>query len=156
MPVPVEVGFVRLAFCDQEGGRFFHECDAQFLRPRRGLKSGVKMPVDVRMVRTAGRFDLEGFDELPIQEHFHVVRFVEAFDFFVPVAGQADADFILPGLREGVRNQRSAPRAQRQTGNVGFLRLVRPDANRPPLGTLAGGSHREPADFLRGRDVAVQ
>ena len=93
---------------------------------------------------------------LAVEQNLERMRFVQALDVLVAVARQAELDLILAVLREGVRDQCPAACADWQALDVIFLGDVRADANRIAARGTAWTAHGEPADLLRGRDVAVE
>ena len=98
----------------------------------------------------------EGLHLPAIHENHDLVRLAQALDLFVAVARQANLNLILAITRESVVDERTAARAGRQTFNLLFLREVRAKAKRIAAGLAKRCAHREAADFLGGRDVAVQ
>ena len=79
---------------------------------------------------------------LAVQQHLQLMRLAQALDVLVAVARQPDLDLVLAVLREGVRNQRPAARAERQPLDVLFLGEVRPDADRVAAGRPARAARR--------------
>ena len=65
------------------------------------------------------------------------MRLAQALDVLVAVPRQAKLDLVLAVLREGVRDQRPAARADRQPLDVLLLGEVRPDADRVAAGRSA-------------------
>ncbi len=84
------------------------------------------------------------------------MRLAQALDVLVAVPRQAELDLVFAVLREGVRDQRPAARAERQALDVFFLGEVRPDADRVAAGRPARAADGQAADLLRRGDVAVQ
>ena len=74
---------------------------------------------------------------LAVEQHLQLVRLAQALDVLVAVARQPDLDLVLAVLREGVRDERAAARAERQPLDVLLLREVRPDADRVAAGRPA-------------------
>ena len=110
----------------------------------------LEIPVTLR------RCHSEGLHLPAIHENHDLVRLAQALDLFVAVARQANLNLILTIAREGVVQQRAAARAGRQTFDVLLLREIGAKTERIAARLAKRCAHREPADFLGGRDVAVQ
>ena len=145
----------RLVSSSEEG--FLQERHAEIVRAGRRPDAGLQVRVDRLMVRLR-LGGLHGERRLPlaIQQHLQLVRLAQALDMLVAIARQPDLDVVLAVLRERVGNQRPAARPERQPVDVILLREIRPDADRVAAGRSARPAHRQPADLLRRRDVAIQ
>ena len=157
MPVHVVVGLVRLALGLQQRGRVLQERHAELVRAGRHPDAGLQVRVGGLMVPLRpGRRHGERRHPLAVEQHLQLVRLAQALDVLVAVPRQAELDLVLAVLRERVRDQGPAARADRQPLDVLLLGEVRPDADRVAAGRPARAADGQPADLLRRGDVAVQ
>ena len=139
VPVHVVVGLVRLALGLQQRGGILQERHAELVRAGRRPDAGLQVRVGGLMVRLrSGGVTRERRHSLAIQQHLQLMRLAQALDVLVAVPRQADLDLVLAVLREGVRDQGPAARADRQPFDVLLLGEVRPDAARSSLADVAG------------------
>ena len=135
MPVHVEVRLVRLALRLQRARGLLQKRHAELVRPGRHRQAHLQMPIDLlEILSPRRRRDGERLHPLAVEQHLQLVRFVQPFDLLVAIARQADLDLVLAILREGVGNQRTAARAQRQPFDVLLLRQVRAQTKRVAAG----------------------
>src|SRR5206468_3675912 len=89
--------------------------------------------------------DGEGLEWGAVEEDLEVGGFVEAFDVFVAVAGEADGEFVVAVAGEGVVDQRAAAGAEGEAFDVLFLGEVGLEAESVAAGSaLGGGRQRGP------------
>ena len=97
-------------------------------------------------------------DRLPVEQHHQLVRtgIAQPADVSCQIAHEPDLDLVLAVLDERVGHRHAAARADRQAGQMIFLREVGRQANDVALERGLRAADRQAADFLRGRDVTVQ
>ena len=83
------------------------------------------------------------------------MRNVEALDAFIPIAGEANLDFILRADGEGVRGDGSSAGAVGQAGDMLFLSEVGWDHDEFAGGFANRAADGETADFLRGGKIPL-
>ena len=84
------------------------------------------------------------------------MRLAQPFDVLVAIPRQADLEFVLAVLREGVLEDGAASRADGKAGDVALLGEIRGHADGFAARRAARTAHRETADLSRGRQVAVE
>ena len=134
------------------------ECDADVVRTCSHRDALFQILVEQRIVPVSGPLNREGCHRLPIDEQNQLVRtrFSQARDIPAQIARKPDLDVVVAVLRERVGHRRAAARADRQTGHMIFLRQIGRQPNGVGLQRRLCAADRETADFLRGRNVAVQ
>ena len=134
------------------------ECDADLVRARTHGDARFQILVQHRGVGAGGLLDREVRDRLPVDEHHQLVRtrLPQPADVSFQIAREPDLDLVLAVLGECVGHRHPAARAQGQAGQMIFLREVGRQANDVALERRLRAADRQAADFLRGRDVAVQ
>src|SRR5262245_29280533 len=165
MPVDIEVSLVGLARSFKERRRLFQKCHAD------GVRSGLHRNADLeelvegvvawlilfRVFTIAlGRLHREQLHPLPVEQQLHFVGLAQALDVLVAVPRQPNLDLVLGVKRERIRDQRSAARAYRKPIYVLLLGEVRLYSDSIAAWRTAGTSHRQPADLLRRRYIAIQ
>jgi len=83
-------------------------------------------------------------------------RLAQSADVSAQIAREPNLDLVLAVLDECMGHRRPAARAQRQAGQMICLREVGGQANDIALERRLSAPNRQAADFLRGRNVAVQ
>ena len=151
MAVHVEPRLERLAFGLDEHGRIFDERDADFVRAGFDGDAELQVRVDTLgvFIGPGGLHGGEG-DAFAVEEDFDLVRFLEALDLLVAVAGEADLNLVVAVLRKRVGDERAAARAEREALDVFLLGDVGFDAEGIATGDFARGADGETGDFLRG------
>ena len=165
MPVVVEMRLIWLPLGFEQQLRLLRKRDGERMRPRgdRHPPRQVRVQVVLRglivqvMLRDLDRRDHgEGLDQLAVKQEFDVVRLAQPLDVLVPVTRQTDRNLVVAVDRKRVREQDAAARPDRHARQMPLLRevgsrthgrTVRPET-RPP--------HRQPADLLGRRDVALE
>ena len=161
MPVHVEVRLVRLTLGFRQRRCLPRERDAKLVRSGLHRNPDLQILVD-RFIRVVGaalvpvRFDGEQLQAIAIQRDLQLVRFAEPFDVFVAVSRQANLDLVRAVERERVADERAAARAERQAVDVVLLGQVRRQHDDVAGRRWRGAADRQPADFLRRRQVSLQ
>ena len=133
MPVHVEVRMVRLTFGFEQRRGILQKRHADCVRTCCYRNARVQMGIYDAEVLVRGRLHREQSDAPAIQQQLQLVRSVQAFNFLVAVARQADLELVFTVLRKGVPNQRSTAGADWQSWDV-FL-LGENESTYVPMGT---------------------
>ncbi len=107
----------------------------------------------MRVIVVVGRlFDGEGLDRLPVEQHHELVRtgFPQPADESFQIPREQDLDLVFAVLGKRIRGRYAAARAQRQPGQLIFLREIGSRANDVALQIGLRAPHRQAADFLGG------
>ena len=154
----IEVRLQRLPCRFEQRRAILDECDGDLVRPSTHGDARFQILVQNCGVGAGGLLDREVRDRLPVDEHHQLVRtrLSQPADVSFQIAHEPDLDLVLAVLNERVGHRRAAARAQGQAGQMIFLREVGRQANDVALERRLRAADRQAADFLRGRDVAVQ
>src|ERR1051325_5380005 len=130
VPMHIEMSLVRLAFGFEKFGRIFQESDADGMRSAGDGEAELQVLIDFFVTFAAGRrSDDESLDGSAVDEELDGVRFAEAFDFLVAIAGEADLDFVFGVLGKVMSDERSSAGAEGQT----FLVFLLGEIGREPV-----------------------
>ena len=154
----VEMRLQRLPGRFEQRRAILDECDADLVRACTHGDARFQILVQHRGVGAGGLLDREVRDRLPVDQHHQLVRtrLSQPADVSFQIAREPDLDLVLAVLDERVGHRHPAARAQGQAGQMIFLREVGRQANDVALERRLRAADRQAADFLRGRDVAVQ
>jgi hypothetical protein len=158
MTVLVEMRQERLPRRFEKRRGILDERDAHLMRAGRNGHTNLQRCIDGRVVAVGGHLNRHRFDERPVNEHEQLVRCrrSEAANAAGSIAREPDLDVVLAIVRERVRRRHPAARANREPGHVLFLREIGGYPDHVGLRGCRRPADRQPADLLRGRDVAVQ
>ena len=128
------------------------------MRTGRHGHADFQIPVDERVVAVGGSLDGELSDRRPVEQHLDLMglRVLQPVDIPGITTREVDLDVMLAVLRERVRNEHPAARADGESRYMPLLRDIGRDANDVALKRGLRAPDCQRADFLRSRNVSVQ
>lgn len=155
--VHIEMRLVRLADGFEQVRGLLHKVRRQIVLPGLHGNANVQVGIHLAVILAARRrLNDEDLNALIVEGNFDLVLAGQAFDVFVAITREAEADFVFAIFGEIVVDECAATSAEGEVIEVAFLSEIRREHNGIATGRFHRASDGETADLFRSGEIAFE